>query len=278
MTRLFKRIFGVKKPIIGALHFIPMPGFEGFETKECILDAAKRDLFALESGGADAIIVENNYDLPHKIKVGHETVAMMALLTSELMKHSKLPFGISVLWNDYEAALTIAKATGAKFVRVPVFVDNVRTAFGDIYAEPLKIIEFRRKIKAEDIAIFTDIHVKHAEMLETKSLAISAKQALEAGSDGIIITGKWTGDAPKMDDLKEARKTVGNFSIIIGSGADKENVRHLLRIADGVIVSTALKEGMSGSKETERNIKPYSARIDINKIREFMDKVHDGKP
>lgn len=75
-------------------------------------------------------------------------------------------------------------------------MDKVRTSFGDIVGEPEKVVECRKIIGADDVALFTDIQVKHADMLDEKPISLSAKQAVEAGSDALIVTGRWTGDPP----------------------------------------------------------------------------------
>lgn len=266
-----EKIFGTRQPIIGALHFSPMVGYPDFEGSEFVLRKALIDLKSFEEGGVDAVIIENNYDLPHKIVVGHETVAMMTFLAMQLTQNTTLPLGINVLWNDYEASLAIAKVIGLKFVRIPVFVDNVRTSFGDILGKAEEIILYRRRINAEEVALFTDIQVKHAQMLDPdKTIDVSAMQAMQVGSDALIVTGKWTGDAPKIDDLAATRKAVGNFPILIGSGATKENLSILLRFADGVIVSTSLKSGEYLRPEENRNLKDFHEVIDFIKVKEFV--------
>jgi hypothetical protein len=111
-------------------------------------------------------------------------------------------------------------------------------------------------------------------MLEEKTISESAREAIKNGSDAIIITGKWTGDAPNVDDLDEARKTVGkDFPILIGSGATKENANLLLKYATGIIVGTSLKTGKILSKEEEVNLKPWEESIDLEKVKEFVEKV-----
>jgi len=161
-------IFTTNRPIIGALHFCPLIGYEDFLGIDFILDKALADLEAFEKGGVDSVIIENNYDLPHQIIVGHETVAMMTMLALEILKRTSLPLGIDVLWNDYEAALSIAKVTDLKFVRIAVFVDDVQTDFGKIFGEAGKVLAYRKEIQAEKVALFTDIQVKHAVMLKQK--------------------------------------------------------------------------------------------------------------
>ena len=270
----FKNIFKTKHPIIGVIHFLPLIGYSNF-SKEYILKTALKDLRALEEGGVDGIFIENNYDIPHGITVGPETVAIMTYLGSEIRKRTQLPLGISVLFNDYKAALSIAKTIGAQFVRVPVFVDDVKTNYGDVFGNPQEVIDFRNRIDAKNILLFTDIHVKHAHLVSQYSLEESAKKTKTLGSDGIIVTGKWTGDAPDMKDLQKVRKAIKDFPVLIGSGADKNNVNRLLDYADCIIVSTSLKSGER--KKREVNVKGYKQRISLAKTKTFMKLVKGGE-
>ncbi len=257
------------------VHFPPLLGYKNFPGLKVCLKKSLNDAKTLEKGGVDGIIVENNYDFPHKIFVGSETITCMTYLTEEIVKSVSVPVGINVLWNDYKASLSIAKVVGAKFVRVPVFVDSVQTQYGKILAQPKEVISFRKKIGASDVLLFTDIQVKHAKPLERKSISQSAKEAIKSGSDALIITGKWTGDAPDISEVTQARKAVGKkFPILIGSGATKENVTFLLQYANGVIVGTSLKTGQIRSKREEVNLKPWHERISLKKAREFVEIVH----
>ena len=250
--------------MIGAVHFPPLLGYPDFPGFDIALKNALVDLKAFEQGGADAVIFENNYDLPHEILVNPSIVASMTFLGEKLRNATKLPLGVSVLWNDYRAALSIAKVLGLQFIRIPVFVDEVKTDYGTVMGEPKKVIAFRRSIGAEQVALFTDIHVKHAKLLSRHTIAASARLAVKAGSDALIVTGKWTGDAPDLRDLKSVRDSIGTFPIFCGSGVDEKNAPDLFEYANGAIVSTALKSG--AQKNGEVNVKPYDARIDARKV------------
>ena len=268
-----------KNYVIGALHFSPTEGYENFTDYETILGKALADLKSFEEGGVDAIIVENNYNLPHAIKENEESIKMILQLTQEIIRVAKVPIGVSMLWNDYESAFLIAREAGAKFIRVPVFVDSVKTAFGEIIANSEDVINTRKSLGAENVLIYADIQVKHAEMLDKeKSLRESALEAKNQGADGVIITGKWTGDAPMTEHLKEVRVAVGDdYPIIIGSGANKENILELFETANAAIVSTSLKEGETKGKEEERNLKPFEAKISAQKVRDFMGMAEKNK-
>ncbi|MGI0141174.1 MAG: BtpA/SgcQ family protein [Candidatus Micrarchaeales archaeon] len=258
------------KAIIGALHFTPLPGYQGFIDMESVIQKAKKDMKALLDGGVDAVIIENNYDLPHKMKVGKETVDAMTELGKGLSSLTEIPIGVSVLWNDYEAAFTIAKAIGGKFIRVPAFVDTVSTDFGIANAEPDLVIEARNKLGTEEIRIFADIQVKHAKMLIPRPIEESAMIAAEKGADFIIVTGQVTGQPPEIQKIITARQASG-IPVFVGSGLDSKNAQSLLKYADGAIVSTSLKDGNQSA--SERNAKPYSSEIDVGKVRELMEVV-----
>ncbi len=248
---------------------MPLLGYDSNLDLKRTLDVALADLEALITGGVDAVMVENNYDTPHQIMVGPETVACMTYLTQKIVERTDLPVGVSVLWNDYCAALSIAMVTGARFIRLPVFIDHVRTNYGEVVGEPIKVMEYQRKINANNVAILTDIHVKHSQILNKDTIESSALQAIEQGSDGLIVTGRWTGDMPDIKDLKRVREAIGNFSIIVGSGADESNAPLLSQLADGVIVSTSIKRGKVDSSQI--NMKDYNQRVDANKVASFVE-------
>jgi hypothetical protein len=259
MITMLKKIFKTKNPIIGMIHLQSLIGYPNHRGLDYVIKRALADKTNLEEGGVDGILVENTYDHPHKILVGPETTASMTHVINEIIRKTSLPVGVIALWNDYRAAFSIAKTTGAKFVRVPVFVDHIRTDFGDIKGEPEKVINFRKQIEAENIGLFTDIHVKHSKLLEKTPIEISIKKAIERGADAIIITGKETGDPPTIEKLRKARASAKKFPILVGSGSNNKNIGEILKYADGVIVGTSL--------ETR-------GHVDVKKVRQFVKVFH----
>ena len=67
------------------------------------------------------------------------------------------------------------------------------------------------------------------------------------------------------------REKIQDFPILCGSGVNTENIATLFKYANGAIVSTSLKEGKVDSKEI--NIKPYSQRIDRQKVIDLVKKI-----
>lgn len=266
MNKLKKIFKKDKNIIIGAIHFPPLLGYPNFPGYKIALNNALKDLTAFEKGGVDGIIFENNYDIPHKIFVDSSIAASMAFLGEKIKAKTKLPLGISVLWNDYRAALSIAKILDLQFIRIPVFVDKVKTDYGIIEGKPKEIIQYRKLLNADDVALFTDIHVKHAKLLSKNSIITSAKIAIKNRSDAIIITGKWTGQSPNMEELKLLKNSIGLFPMLAGSGTDKNNIKSIFKYASGAIVSTSLKSGAQKLKN-EINVKSYIKRINKNKVK-----------
>jgi len=264
-----QKIFGKKRRIvIGALHFPPLLGYKDFPGFSHALKNAVADLRALEAGGVDGVIFENNYDIPHREFVAPETIAAMTYLGGELRSRTKLPLGVSVLWNDYKTALSIAKVLGLQFVRVPVFVDTVQTSYGVIRGDAQDVVAYRDFIGAGGVALFADIHVKHSKILSRYSLVASARLALRRGADAVIVTGRWTADAPVLEDIKKVRSNIGAAPLFVGSGADAANISELFEFSSGVIVGTSLKKGKKSRSEV--NVKGWNQRIDGKEVVKFM--------
>ncbi|MEK7576064.1 MAG: BtpA/SgcQ family protein [Patescibacteria group bacterium] len=256
---------------IGAVHLPPLPGYAGFPGLNIATKNALADAIAFQRAGFDAVIIENNYDIPHKEFTDPATISAMTVIAQHVKASLKIKLGISVLWNDYKSALSIAKIVRADFVRIPVFVDTVKTAYGVIKGNPSEVLKYKRSIGAENILIFSDIHVKHAKLFSHHNLIESARRAVKFKSSALIVTGRWTGDAPILKELEMVRKAFPSTAIIVGSGADVMNISRLLHYANGVIVSTSLKK--DGGAFHKHNIKSYQQRIDINKAKAFIKSI-----
>lgn len=257
---ILNTIFHSQKPIIGMIHFPPLIGYEKYPGIEFIKKRIIKETKILNKSGVHAIMVENNYDIPHKEFVDKEITSMMAVLTNVVVQQTTLPVGVDVLWNDYQSALGICAATGAQFIRIAAFVDDVRTIYGNMNAVADDAIAYRKKLGLEKtVAILADVQVKHSEMIDkNKPLSLSVKQAVQKGADSIIVTGKWTGDAPIEDHLKIAKQHAGKIPVFVGSGSNRENMHALLNIIDGIIVGTAImSDGVVDATELHAYMKTY---------------------
>ena len=121
------------KCIIGMVHCLPLPGTLNYGgDMDAVYAQALADARALEEGGATALIVENQHDVPTPIRLSHEQLAALAAVSSRVKEAVSIPIGIDAAFCDWKAALAIAVAVKADFVRLAVYVDHVMTASGEV--------------------------------------------------------------------------------------------------------------------------------------------------
>ena len=246
MATRFDALFADPRPLIGMIALPPLPGYPSFTSVDALVEAALADLTALESGGVDGVLVENDFDQPHTLAGGAEIVAAMTRVTSEVVRRASVPVGIEVLLNDWRSSLAVAAASGARFIRLDFFVDRVRSTLGIIEPEPAAIVAYRRLIRAEHVQMFADLQVKYSAMADgPKPIAQSAREAGEAGADAVIVTGSETGVGPAVEDLRHAR--AGGVPVLIGSGLSPGNAVQLAPQADGYIVGTSMRSGRTAA-------------------------------
>jgi len=214
-----------------------------------LLDAARRDGAAYADGGAEAVIVENFGDAPFgRGAVGPSVVAAMTLAAAAVRDETELPLGVNVLRNDVQAAVAIAAAVGAGFVRANVYVGAALTDQGIIQGEAESVQALIRRLAAP-VDVWADVDVKHAVPLAPRPLAEQAADAVERGLAGaVIVTGRSTGQPAAIDDVATVRAAVPDTPLYVGSGATAATAAALLAHADGVIVGTAAKrDGVVGN-------------------------------
>jgi len=245
------------KPLIGMLHLQPLAGSIGYARKgtKPIIDAALRDLYALESGGADAVFVENLNDAPYAKTAPVETVAMLSTIVHTLMERAHVPIGVNVLRNDGLASMAIAAATGASFVRVNVFCSAAITDQGMIEGQARDLHWLQRDLGTNTL-ILADVHVKHAAHFT--SLEEAAIDAERNRPDALIVSGIGTGRRTSPEDLQVVKQIV-SLPVLIGSGVRIDNVA-TYREADGFIVGTVLKE--EGHLDAPVDVKRVKAMAD----------------
>lgn len=239
--RKFSDLFPDVKPIIGMIHLPPLPGYAESKSIDDAISHAVRDLRVLEQIGVDGVLIENEYDRPHRVTATTETIAAMTRITRAVVRESaSAVIGCEILLNDPRASLAVARMSGADFIRTDYFVDAMtRPEYGEFAIDALGLLEFRRSLDAEDVLVFADIQVKYATMIEPRPLGESARIACAEQADAIIVSGSRTADAPSIEDLREA-VLHSSVPVLIGSGLDPENASTLLAECAGAIVGTSL--------------------------------------
>jgi membrane complex biogenesis BtpA family protein len=240
------------------------PSYQGEWNKS--LPFILKDAESLAKGGVDALMIENYGDLPFfPDRVPSETVAHLAVLARAVKKQFKLPLGINVLRNDGIAALAIAKAAGADFVRVNILTGARLTDQGIIEGKAHEIMRFRKKIDASHIRVFADVAVKYSSALSERTLEAEVEETLHrSGADGLIVSGAGTGKPVDLERLKTVKQIASGVPVWIGSGVTVENIDELSPFADGFIVGSSLKSSLE-------------APIDEKRVKKLVERLQRGR-
>lgn len=232
-------------PVIGVVHLLPLPGSPAFGgSMDRVVERARRDAEAYAAGGADGVIVENYGDHPFwREELPPECVAAFAHAAAAVREAVDLPVGINALRNDARAALGIAAAVDARFIRVNVHAGVVATDQGLVEGRAAETVRLRRTL-APQVLIVADVHVKHGRPLYAESIAQAARDLVERnGADAVVVSGAATGAPTDLADLRAVREALPDAFLLAGSGVRRETLPDVLALADAVIVGTALKRG-----------------------------------
>lgn len=197
------------------------------------------------------------------------TIARMAALTRLIRAEvPALGLGIIIEAHDPQAALSVAAAAGADFVRLKVFVGGAMTAFGPRHALAPQAVVHRAQLGHQhDIAILADVHDRTAVPLSQESQPTAAGWAVKAGADGLVITGSSFADT--QDRIAAIRKAGIRAPVLIGGGVTTANVAQALGCADGVVVSSSLmREGIDADDPL---------RWDASACARFMEAVQTAR-
>ena len=264
------KLWNPSRPIVGMVHLSALPGSVRYEQSlDVTIERALREAGRWVSAGADAIMVENFFDAPFALEaVPPITVACLTRCAAALRAvYPNIPLGINCLRNDGPAAVSIAHAVGAQFVRINVYVGAAVTDQGIVQGQARAVQLLKSQLGA-NVRIWSDVFVKHASQLGGADIRIEdhAKDAVYRGlSDGLIVSGTGTGFGVDAADIERVRAAVPNALIAVGSGYTPATAAALAAAgATAVIVGTGAKPG--GDVTCEVDVTLAKACVDAWRI------------
>lgn len=264
MGTILKQLFGVEKPVIAMVHFPPLPGTPLYDEKKGItgiLESVASDIQKLLVGGVDGLLFCNEGDRPYTLQAGTEAVALMTRAITELAPQDR-PFGVDFLW-DAKAAIAIALATGASFVR-EVFTGVYDSDMGLWNTDVGGLLRYRRYIGATHIKLFYNITPEFASPLGNRPLGLLARSAVISSlADAILVSGPMASAEPDLSIVREVKAGVGDsVPVLLNTGAKVENIRQFLSVVDGVIVGSSLKvDGYTWNPVDLERVKAFMAAV-----------------
>ena len=230
--------------LIGMVHVGPLPGSPRYRPPSgAIVRRAAEDAARLEQAGFDAVLVENYGDAPYfPDDVPDVTVAALARVVTAIRAVVDIPVGVNVLRNDGMAALSIAAACDARFIRVNVLSGTMFTDQGVIEGRAARLARLRASI-GPGIEVLADVFVKHATPPPGLRIEEAAADLWHRSmADGLIVSGRSTGFPTDPELIDRVRAAVPGARLLVGSGVTDRQVGRLVGKADGAIVGTAIKE------------------------------------
>jgi membrane complex biogenesis BtpA family protein len=243
VTDKFKRLFPSRKPIIAMAHLPPLPGTPLYDDDaglDRLIESLTRDLGILLVADFDAVMFCNEGDRPYTFTAGYSAVAAMTRVVGELAPRDRI-FGVDFLW-DPQAALAIAHATGASFIR-EVVTGVYESDMGLWTPDAAALLRERKRIGASDLAIFANVVPEFASAIGGRDAADMARSAVVSSlADAILVSGPRAGSAPDFSIIERVRAALpDSVPVLANTGCNSENIAQLLQMCDGAIVGSALK-------------------------------------
>lgn len=243
MTIKFRTVFGDKKPVIAMVHLSPLPGSPLYDAEggvQAIVEAARRDLRALQAADVDAVMFGNENDRPYELKVDTASTATMAYVIGQLRSEIEKPFGVNVLW-DPMASVALAAATGASFLR-EILTGTYASDMGPWTPNAGAAMRYRDRLHRPDVAMLANVSAEFAYSLDRRELSDRARSAVFSSiPDAILVSGAITGEAAEMTDLISVKKVLPTTPVLANTGVKHATVADVLKVADGCIVGSSLK-------------------------------------
>jgi uncharacterized protein len=260
---------GLRPLVIGMVHVPALPGSARFAGNlEALHERVRGDLRALVDGGIDHVMIENFGDAPFfPRQVPAITLTHLTAIAQRVKREFPVRLGINVLRNDGCGALAVAHAVGAEFIRVNVLCGARVTDQGIVEGIAHDLLRLRANLGAEHIAILADVAVKHSAPLGPRPIEDEVHDVIERGGAGaVIVSGRATGQTADCELLAKATAAAGSTPVLIGSGANVDNIEQLTELASGVIVGTSLKRGGIVTEP-----------VDVDRVRAFVVRVREAK-
>ena len=255
------------KIIIGLVHLHPLPGTPLYQPGdlERSREKVKRDVSSLLDGGASGCLVQSVDKIyPSTDDTDYARVAGMALLAETARRIAGPDFliGVPLMRNCITPSLAVAKVCGADFTRCSVLVGQSPSPFGTIQADPLKVMSYRQKICAQDIAMVAEIsgyHFLQGGAYNPEALRSTATSAVTVGASAIEVYNP----NPELNDqmVRDVKRLSPQPLVILGGGTTVENAAQRLALADGAFVGSCFENGNWGGGICTETVRAYMERL-----------------
>ena len=259
-----KEVFGTEKAIVAMCHLKALPGDPGYDPAggmEAVVEAARKDLTALQNGGVDAVMFSNEFSLPYLTSVEPVTIAAMARIIGELKQEIRVPFGVNALW-DGRKSLDLAAATGACFVR-EIFTGVYGSDFGLWNTNYGEVARHRMSLQIPNVKLLFNIMPEAARYVCNRDIVEIAKSTVfNCKPDALCISGLTAGAAVDSQTIARVKEVLPGTVVFANTGCRPDTIARQLSVADAAVVGTTFKkDGI------------FENPVDEARVKVFMDAV-----
>lgn len=227
---------------IGMVHLPPVSESRagGYGTIQRLTRLAREDAHVLQESGFDGILIQNGKDVLPKEGCDPFTVALISAICAEIRQSITIPLGISILKNDVQTALSIAKVTDMQFVRCKVYAGACISGEGMIEACAGEALRCRSQLAAEDVELWSETFDLSSRPVVEMPFEEHLKWCKKMKADSFTVCGHT--HEQTLAYCKAAKKIAGDQKVIIGGGVRPDNIGPALTVCDGMIVGSAVEK------------------------------------
>ena len=212
-------LFGGKKPVIAMLHLKE-------DARMSMMERAKAEIDAYMRAGVDAVLVENYF--------GSASDCEQVLKYLQEEKPDVL-YGVNIL-GDYRKAFELSAAYGAKFIQIDSVCGHLRPEQEKRFVRELNELRMQT-----DIVLLGGVRFKYQPVRSGRTVEEDLLLGMER-CDAIVVTGEGTGMATPQEKVRQFRKALGDFPLVVGAGVTLDTVQESFKDGDGAIVGSWFKQ------------------------------------
>ena len=258
-------VIHTEKAAIGVVHFKAFPSdplYDSAAGMEGIVEAARRDLIALQNGGIDAVLFSNEFSFPYEPEPSMEVIAGMAYVIGALKKDIRVPYGANVISNTH-ASIALNAAICGVLMR-GTFAGAFSGYSGIINAHPGEYLRHRHQLGLDKRLkmVHYVIPESASEIGGRDKHAIVNSELFGNLPDAIGICGANAGKKIDLEFMQEIRAQSPDTVLFATTGVNIDTIEEIYDVADAAFIATHFKK--EGIFENE---------VDEARVRRFMDKL-----
>lgn len=258
-------VVGTEKAAIGVVHFKAFPSDPLYNSKsgmDDVIESARKDLFALQNGGIDAVLFSNEFSFPYEAEPSEEIIAGMAYVIGVLKKDIAVPYGANVISNTHDS-IALNAVIGGQLMR-GTFAGAFSGNMGLTNAHPGEFLRHRN-----NLGLSEKLKMVHYVIPESScEIGGRDKHSIVNGElfgnlpDAIGICGANAGKKIDMEFMREIRKDYPDTVLFATTGVNYDTIEEIYEVADAAFIATHFKK--DGIFENE---------VDEKRVKRFMDKL-----